>query len=143
MTPNYFDGNGLTIEENHIIGITIRHVPLSSNMREKGSQLGTIGENRVLVRRPNGGRSVARGSTRTHKESERERERKRENWLQHFCHAVKGQYENFTRASSSHEPYASTASCNTPFFNRECSVLRRLERSRERSFAFDPFSPRS
>lgn len=99
------------MQEDHIIGITIRHVPLSSNAREKGkdkrSQLGTIGGNRVLVRR-RAGRSFTR-------DERKERDGEVENWLRHFCRAVKGQYENFTRASSSHELYAPTASCNTPF----------------------------
>lgn len=82
----------------HIIGITIRQVPLSSSATEKGkdkrSQLGIIGGNRVLVRR-----RATRSITGDEK-------RQRENWLRHFCRAVKGQYENFTRASSSHELYA-------------------------------------
>lgn len=44
------------MQQDHIIGITIRHVPLSSNVggkkgKDKRSQLGTIGGNRVLVRR--------------------------------------------------------------------------------------------
>lgn len=54
LTTNY--SGGLTMQQDHIIGITIRHVPLSSNVggkkgKDKRSQLGTIGGNRVLVRR--------------------------------------------------------------------------------------------
>lgn len=72
------------MQEDHIIGITIRHVPLSSNVggkkgKDKRSQLGTIGGNRVLVRRRD--RSVGRSVGYERWEErvrEREKERRRE-----------------------------------------------------------------